>query len=95
MPAVNFIVRWPNGEEESCYSPSTVIHEYLKAGEKYSLDDFMSLSEEALLNASERVRERFGYECSAAKDQLKVIRNRIAQFRDSNASSQITVLGME
>lgn len=94
MPSVNFIVRWPDGEEEACYSPSTVIHEYLESGQSYSLEDFMTLSEAALMNASERVRQRFGYECSAAKDQLKIIRNRISKFKGSNQISEITVLEM-
>ena len=94
MPSVSFIVRWPNGEEEACYSPSTVIHDYLESGKSYPLEDFMSLSEAALLNASERVRQRFGYECSAAKDQLRVIRERVSKFQDADQSLEITVLDM-
>lgn len=95
MPAVTFIVRWPTGEEEACYSPSTVIHDYLEAGKKYSLEDFMSLSEQGLLNASLRVKERFGYECSAAKDQLNVIRERVSGLVDANEATEITVLEMK
>jgi len=92
MPAVTFVVRWPDGKEEACYSPSTVIHEYLEAGEKYSLEDFMSLSEAGLMNASFRVKQKFGYECSAAKDQLNVIRERILKFLAADEHAEITVL---
>jgi uncharacterized repeat protein (TIGR04042 family) len=94
MPAVNFVLLWPDGVEEKCYSPSTVIYEYFKPGESYSLDEFMTLSEAALLSASERVRQRYGYSCSSASDQLKVIQARIGHFRNSNAQGKITVLHM-
>ena len=87
MPSVNFVLRWPNGEEESCYSPSTVIYDYLRAGESYSLDEFMILSEAALVSASDRVRRRYGYECSSANDQLRLIQARISDFKDSNQRS--------
>jgi uncharacterized repeat protein (TIGR04042 family) len=94
MPAVNFVVRWPDGNEESCYSPSTVIYEYLDIGKHYSLDEFMVLSEAALNSASERVRERYGYACSSAHDQLRHIHERINHFKDSNTLGQVTVLQM-
>jgi len=94
MPAVNFIVRWPDGREESCYSPSTIICEFFENGKSYSLDDFQSLSVKAYTRASERVEERFGYACSSARDQLMLIQSRINQFRDSGARGQITVLNM-
>ncbi len=94
MPAVNFIVRWPDGEEEACYSPSTVVYEFFEVGKHYSLDEFKSLSEAAFTCASERVRERFGYACSAAGDQLNIIHSRINRFKDLNVPGQITVLNM-
>jgi uncharacterized repeat protein (TIGR04042 family) len=94
MPAVNFVVRWPDGAEESCYSPSTVIYDYFRTGETYSLDEFMILSEAALVNASDRVRKRYGYECSSASDQLRLIHARINHFKDSNTQGQITILDM-
>jgi len=94
MPAVNFVVLWPDGVEEECYSPSTVIYEYFEQGESYTLDEFMTLSEAALLSASERVRQRYGFSCSSASDQLRVIQARIDHFRSSSEQGKITVLHM-
>ena len=94
MPAVNFVLLWPDGMEEKCYSPSTVVYDYLQVGETYSLDEFQTLSEAALLSASERVRQRYGYACSSASDQLKLIQARIDHFKDADARGQITVLQM-
>jgi uncharacterized repeat protein (TIGR04042 family) len=71
MPAVKFHVQWPDGEKSSYYSPSTVIHQYFYKGDEYPLDDFMSQCVIALDMASERVRERFGYYCSADSDEKK------------------------
>ena len=41
MPEVHFTIRWPDGLEERCYSPSTAIREYLAAGKTYPLPDFL------------------------------------------------------
>lgn len=37
MPEMYFHVRWPDGETQRCYSPSTVVEDYLTA----SLDGVM------------------------------------------------------
>jgi uncharacterized repeat protein (TIGR04042 family) len=72
MPAVNFVLLWPDGVEEKCYSPSTIVYDYFQPGESYSLDEFETLSEAALISASERVQQRYGYACSSASDQLRI-----------------------
>lgn len=83
MPAINFNVRWPDGSEDSCYSPSTVLREHFKAGEKMPLSDFVSKSEVALGAASDRVEQKFGYRCSSAMDQLSLIKTKAAKFPGS------------
>lgn len=80
MPAINFNVRWPDGSEDSCYSPSTVLREHFKAGEKMPLSTFVSKAEVALGAASDRVEQKFGYRCSSAMDQLSVIKMKAATF---------------
>jgi len=32
MPEMQFQIRWPDGSETFCYSPSLVIKDYLKLG---------------------------------------------------------------
>lgn len=80
MPAVNFYLRWPNGEEERCYSPSTVIYDYFNAGESLSVDAFMQRAEKALNKASDRVEQRYGYACSSANDQLMKLQRKSKDF---------------
>jgi uncharacterized repeat protein (TIGR04042 family) len=40
MPEMRFIIRWPDGRQESCYSPSLVIRDFLREGESYPVPDF-------------------------------------------------------
>ena len=70
MPEMHFHVRWPDGRREACYSPSLVVRDFLTPGESYDLDAFVEKTRTALTIASERVRERYGFACSAAMDQL-------------------------
>ena len=86
MPAMHFYVTWPEGDTERCYSPSTIIGEYLKPGVTYDLRDFASLSEKALQEASNRVQQKYGYHCSSAMDQLAQIQQRVARYPDSEAA---------
>lgn len=78
MPETHVKIRWPDQSTESCYSPSTVIREYLEAGKEYPLADFVSLCDVALSEASERVRKKYGYACSAASDQNEHIKRQAA-----------------
>jgi uncharacterized repeat protein (TIGR04042 family) len=70
MPAMHFHVRWPDGQETVCYSPSLIVKDYLSIGASYPMDDFLRRTREALDIASERVRQKFGFACSRASDQL-------------------------
>ena len=70
MPAVHYTVELPDGTEHQCYSPSTIIHDYFKAGDTMPLSEFVTRSRTALTAASDRVRQRFGFACSSAMDQL-------------------------
>jgi uncharacterized repeat protein (TIGR04042 family) len=70
MPEMSFNIRWPDGSTEQCYSPSLVIREHLAVGETYDVAEFMRLSRTALIIASDRVREKYGFACSRAMGQL-------------------------
>lgn len=82
MPERHFEIRWPDGEEETCYSPSSIISQYLEENKDYPLDEFISLAEDALNQASERVRRKYGYACSSAMDQLIKLKQTSGQFSD-------------
>lgn len=84
MPETYFRVRWPDGQEQSCYSPSSVVAEYFKPDTEYGLQEFLGISEAALGEASERVKQKFGFYCSSASDQLQQIRQTAARFEASD-----------
>lgn len=73
MPEVYFEIQLPDGSHRTCYSPSSVVKEHFKTGEEMTLSDFQIRSRQCLMEASERVRRKFGYGCSAASAQLEEI----------------------
>jgi uncharacterized repeat protein (TIGR04042 family) len=80
MPAMHFHLRWPDETESRCYSPSLVIKDHFEPGARYPLHEFMSEVRKAMHVASERVREKFGFACSMALDQLAQIERIAARF---------------
>jgi uncharacterized repeat protein (TIGR04042 family) len=80
MPEMRFLIRWPDGRAESCYSPSLVVKDYLAPGETYPLADFLKRSRAMLNIASERVRAKYGFACSSAMDQLARIETAAEAF---------------
>jgi uncharacterized repeat protein (TIGR04042 family) len=80
MPETRFLIRWPDGTPESCYSPSLVIEDYLAAGEIYALANFLALSRTALAIASDRVKAKCGVPCGRALAQLARIEAVAARF---------------
>jgi uncharacterized repeat protein (TIGR04042 family) len=80
MPETRFLIRWPDGTAESCYSPSLVIRDYLVPGETYALADFLALSRTALAIASDRVKAKYGVPCGRARAQLARIEAAAADF---------------
>jgi len=82
MPEMRMAVRWPDGSQESCYSPSRVLKDYFRAGESYGLADFQARSRTALEAASARVEAKYGFSCSRAREQLARIEVRCRSFVD-------------
>jgi uncharacterized repeat protein (TIGR04042 family) len=89
MPAMHFIVRWPDATETACYSPSLIIEDFLEPGESYAIDDFMRRMREALNIASERVRVKFGFACSRAIDQLNELETLSAAYTGADAQVKV------
>lgn len=73
MPEMTFAVRWPDGRETSHYSPSLVMHDFLRVGECYPIVDFVGRTSEALALASERVRAKYGFACTSAMQSEETI----------------------
>jgi uncharacterized repeat protein (TIGR04042 family) len=85
-----FQVRWPDGAVQRCYSPSTVVADYFSADTEYDLADFVERSRMALGIAGERVREKFGFFCTGASEQLAQI-ERAAAVYGTVAGAMVTV----
>ncbi len=79
MPEMHFTVRWPDGSQMRCYSPSLVVREHLQVGHSYTVSDFLARSRTALQIGSERVKAKYGFYCTAAMDQLAEIEARAAR----------------
>ncbi|MEV0475302.1 MSMEG_0570 family nitrogen starvation response protein [Streptomyces prunicolor] len=82
MPEMYFDVRWPDGLTQRCYSPSTIVEDYFTPGAAYELAEFVERSRTALGIAGERVREKFGFFCAGASDQLARIERTAAAYGD-------------
>lgn len=80
MPETRFTVRWPDGEVEQCYSPSSVMHNFLTADTTYPLEDFVVRCRIGLEKASTRVEARYGSRCSLAEEQLTRIERRAETY---------------
>jgi len=92
MPEMHFRVRFPNGTTIDCYSPSYVIEDYLKEGQSYAVPEFLERTRKALNIASERVRERYGFSCSSALDQLAAIEETASQLSVDQQDLPVLVL---
>ena len=92
MPEMHFVVRWPDGAQMRCYSPSLVVREHLEVGRSYVLEDFVARSRTALSIGSERVKAKYGFYCTAAMEQLAAIEARAAE---ADPAGSVAVVGFE
>ncbi|MEM8953684.1 MAG: MSMEG_0570 family nitrogen starvation response protein [Verrucomicrobiota bacterium] len=73
MPETPFTVSLPDGTFYACYSPSSVVKQYFEEGQVLPAGEFLKEARSALNEASERVRAKFGYACTAAASSLSDI----------------------
>lgn len=84
MPEMTFSVRWPDDSVQQCYSPSLVIHDHLTIGERYTVADFRLRAINALSEAAERVRVKFGFACTSAAASAEIIDTASRAFADTD-----------
>lgn len=83
MPEVVLELRWPDGEASSFYSPSTVVYDFLKPGDRLSISELEKKGLAALSEASERVRARYGFACTRTDEEALKLRKRIARYNST------------
>ncbi|WP_028956704.1 MSMEG_0570 family nitrogen starvation response protein [Sulfitobacter sp. 20_GPM-1509m] len=93
MPEMHWTLRWPDGSEERCYSPSSVITDMFTPGESYPLADFLHRARTAMERASNRVERKYGFACSSAMEQLDRIERRAVDF-ESQTDARVTCLSI-
>lgn len=93
MPELHFQVQWPDGRRIRYYSPSSTVRQHLRAGMSYALQDFRKRSQAAMAQASERVRQKFGFTCSSALDTLQRIEATAAEFAEQH-DAEVKVLSV-
>lgn len=80
MPEVLLTLQWPDGRTSELYSPSTVILEHLPPGTTLSVGELEQRAVEALRQASERVRARYGFACTRADEEREKLRRHAADY---------------
>jgi len=93
LPEMHWTLRWPDGSEERCYSPSSVITELFTPGQSYPMPEFLQRARIAMERASNRVRRKYGFACTSAMAQLDRIEQRVADF-EGQTDAQVTCLSI-
>ncbi|WP_017297078.1 MSMEG_0570 family nitrogen starvation response protein [Nodosilinea nodulosa] len=91
MPEIRFQIQWPDGSQDTCYSPSLVVKDYFEPATAYSLADFVERSRTALTIASDRVQAKYGMPCGLALGQLRQIEATASRY-DQLPGPTVTVL---
>jgi uncharacterized repeat protein (TIGR04042 family) len=68
MPEVAFTIRWPDGTSFEGVSPSRTIERWLVEGAAYPRAELLRRVQIGLAESAERVRERYGFACTAAAE---------------------------
>ncbi|MBD0334903.1 MAG: MSMEG_0570 family nitrogen starvation response protein [Cyanobacteria bacterium Co-bin13] len=82
MPEIRFRIEWPDGAQETCYSPSLVVKDYFTPQQSYALEDFVQRSTEALQIASDRVQAKYGMPCGLALSQLQKLQATAKRYQN-------------
>lgn len=92
MPVTYVHIEWPDHKTDKVYSPSSVIKEYFKSGEYLSIEKFLATCTKGLLEANERVRQKFGYACMSTMAESERIH---ILCQDYDASKKVKVVSIK
>lgn len=91
MPETYVRIAWPDGQEDTVYSPSSTIVEYLKPGAELSLSEFEAQALRGLDFASRRVTAIYGFACTAAEAEKERLVAAVRQHRAGGPTAADTV----
>jgi uncharacterized repeat protein (TIGR04042 family) len=90
VPETTFAVRWPDGREQTYYSPSVVVHELLEPGAAYDVGDLVARAGAAMQEASDRVRAKYGMGCTSAMATLEQVQHHAARFAPDETAEVVS-----
>jgi putative flavoprotein involved in K+ transport len=73
MPRVELGIGWADGTLQRASSPSRAVERYLVAGGRYPVKELLVRARAGFAAASDRVRARYGFECTGAAEALAEI----------------------
>ncbi len=82
-------IEWPDHQKDQVYSPSSIIAQFFKKGESLPLSIFENKVVEALHQASNKFRAKFGYESTSALGEIERIRFMVSTMGENNKSVKI------
>jgi uncharacterized repeat protein (TIGR04042 family) len=80
VPEVRLTLEWPDGITTELYSPSTVILDHLRPGQSLPVAELQIRGLNALHQASERVRARYGFACTRTDEEALKLQNSVAAY---------------
>lgn len=83
MPEVRLTLEWPDGQASELYSPSTVVLDHLRPGDRLTVAELEQRAIVALRQASERVRARYGFACTRADEEEASLRRWVRGYEPS------------
>lgn len=82
-------IEWPDKRVDQVHSPSSIIKDFFKNGESLPLPVFENKVVEALHQASNKFRAKFGFESISALSEIERIRFMVSTMGESNKSVKI------
>lgn len=91
MVEMTFRIRWPDGQEENIYSPSPIVRDFFREGDRFLLTEFIARSRGALSLASEQVPREFGFVCERTTEQLARLEQTAARFSGDREAAVLVI----
>lgn len=91
MPETYVRIAWPNGQEDTIYSPSSTITDFLQPGTELSLSEFEARFSQGLDLASQRVAAIYGFACTSAMAEKGRLTAAVRQCQAAAGDAPATV----
>lgn len=91
MPVTYVHIEWPDKEPDQIYSPSSIIENYFTPGNSISVNEFSKSCKDGLGEASERVRQKFGFACTSAQAELHRITEKCKNYTTDTSVKIISI----